>query len=222
MGLLVKKNTIIQASEYTPLPPVNPHLLGWTVKPKPEPMRVKKQVRANRKSTWAKEGFNTEAVYSGDLLKQMYEQTERDLAPQRFPDQEDFKQAERRMGKRMLHTDFIKRVLSLNKKLIYEDSKGVKDSGAFYLIENRPEGKSKIYTGACFRKGWIPEWTIIKTDAADLPTQDGLTYGWRTVLQRLVQKGAITYRQVVKVFGDVYRNDLCGKNWALNTNAFRN
>jgi len=210
------------ANEYTPLPPVNPHLFGWTVKPKPKPLAVKSQVRRNERSVWAKQGFNTEAVYSGDLLTQMYEQTEKDLAPQRFPNQEDFKQAERRMGKRMLHTEFIKKVLSLNKKLIYEDSRAMKDCGAFYVVQNGSEGQSKIYTGACFRKGWIPEWTIIKTDAADLPTQDGLTYGWRTVLQRLLQKGAITYRQLVKVFGDVHRQDLCGKSWALNTGNFRN
>jgi hypothetical protein len=213
-------STIISVNEYTP---INTHLLGWTVKPKPKKtLGVKTQVKRNQKSVWAKEGFGTEAVYSGDLLSQMYEQTEKDLARQRFPDQEDFKQAERRMGKRMLHTEFVKKVLSLNKNLLYEDSKGVKDSGAFYLIRNGANGPEKVYTGACFRKGWLPEWTIIKTDAADLPTQDGLQYGWRTVIQRLLQKRALTYRQVVKTFGDVYRNDLCGKNWKQAVGEMRN
>jgi hypothetical protein len=202
-------------NEYTP---VSTACYGWQTKPKPQPMKVKKQVQRNKRSTWAKGSVGKETMYSGDLLARMYEETNKDLERQRFPDQEDFKKIERRMGKRMIHTEFVKKVLSLNKKLIYEDSKGCKGSGSFYLVQ---QGQ-KIYTNACFRKGWLPEWTTIETDTADLPTRDGLTYGWRTVLQRLVQKKAITYRQVVRVFGDVYRNDLCGKNWALNVGKFRN
>jgi len=210
---------IIPANEYTP---VNPHLLGWTVKPKPKPLIKKQLVRSNQKSTWAKEGMGTKDVYSGDLLSEIYEDTDKLLAPQRFPNQEDFKQKERRMGKRMLHTEFVKKVLSLNKNLVCEDSIGCKGSAAFYLWRNGKLGPEKIYTAACFRKGWIPEWTTMETDTADLPTQDGLTYGWRTVLQRLVQKQAITYSQAVKTFGRVHRQDLCGKNWALFTSEFRN
>jgi hypothetical protein len=209
-------SSITIANEYTP---IKSACFGW-VKPKPKKTLVRKElIKRNEKAAWAKEGLNIkETVAAGDLLGAMYEQTEKDLARQRFPDQEDFKKAERRMGKRMLHTEFIKRVLSLNKSLIYQDSKGAKGSGAFYLVQNGV----LIYTGACFRKGWLPEWTIIKTDAADLPTAEGLTYGWRTVLQRLLQKKAITYRQVETVFGAVRRNDLCGKNWRLNTQNFWN
>jgi hypothetical protein len=214
----VKTSKIITANEYTP---INPHLLGWAVKPKPKTLVRKELVKKNEKTVWAREGFHTETIHSGDLLSAMQEETDNQLARHRFPNQEDFKDSERRVGKRMLHTAFIKRVLAMNKNLIYEDSKGVKGSGAFYLVRNSPAGPEKIYTGACFRKGWMPEWTIMKTDAADLPTQDGLTYGYRTVLQRLLQKGAITYRQVVAVFGEVHRNDLCGKNWLLNTQHFR-
>jgi|SRR5579863_3606681 len=219
-------SSIVTANSYTPVSKMktdmNPHLHGWIVPKKKKTLVRKELVKAKQKSIWAKQGISAEAVYSGDLLKMMHEQTDRDLAAQRFPDQDDFKQAERRMGKRMLHTEFIKKVLSLNANLLFEKSRGVKGSGAFYLVRNGVSGQEKTYTGACFRLGWIPEWTIMKTDAADLPTQDGLTYGWRTVLQRLVQKGAITYRQVVKVFGDVVRNDLCGKLWQVNTEHHRN
>jgi hypothetical protein len=205
-------------SEHTP---VSTACYAWAQRPKPKTGMRKTQVRKNQKSTWAKEGLGCQDVHSGDLLAMMYEQTDKDLARQRFPDQEDYKQKERRMGKRMLHTELVKRVLRLNGKLLYEDSRGVKDSGAFYLVANENGKQKKVYTGACFRKGWLPEWTTMKTDAADLPTQDGLTYGWRTVLQRLVQKQVITYRQVAETFGEVYRNDLCGKNWANFTAAFR-
>jgi len=208
---------IILANKYTP---VSTACYGWQTPKKKKTLVRKELVKRNQKSTWAREGMGKSDIYSGDLLAQMHEQTDKDLAQYRFPDQEDFKQAERRMGQRMLHTEFIKKVLSLNKQLIYEDSISLKGSGAFYLIQNGVNGPEKVYTGACFRKGWLPEWTIIKTDAADLPTGDGLTYGWRTVLQRLIQKKAITYRQVVKVFGTVLRNDLCGKNWQLNVSQF--
>ena len=215
----MNKSGIILANEYTP---INPHLLGWTVKPKPKQGRRKEQVRKNKKTVWAKEGFRDEVLYSGDLLAAMHEQTDKDLARERFPNQEDFKQKERRMGKRMLHTEFVKKVLSLNKNLVCEDSLGMKGSAAFYLWRNGPNGPQKVYTAACFRKGWIPEWTTMETDTSDRPTMDGLVYGWRTVLQRLVQKQAITYRQAVKTFGEVHRQDLCGKNWKIFTADFRN
>lgn len=210
------------ATEYTPLPARNPHTLGWVVPKKKATLVRRELVKKNQKSTWAREGFNTESIHSGDLLSAMHEETDNQLAKHRFPDQEDFKNKEKRAGKRMLHTQFIKKVLELNKNLLYEDSLSCKGSGAFYLWRNGPDGKpEKVYTNACFRKGWIPEWTTMDTDTADLPTGDGLTYGWRTVLQRLLQKGAITYRQIVKTFGGVHRNDLCGKNWKLNTSDFR-
>jgi hypothetical protein len=211
---------VVIANEYTP---VSAACYGWQTPKKKKTLVRKELVKKNQKSTWAKQGIGTENVYSGDLLAQMFEDTDKLLASQRFPNQDDFKQAERRMGKRMLHTEFVRKVLSLNKNLICEDSIGSKGSAAFYIWRNGVDGKpEKIYTVACFRKGWIPEWTVMKTDTADLPTQDGLTYGWRTVLQRLIQGKAITYRQVVNTFGDVHRNDLCGKNWAMSTEHFRN
>lgn len=210
---------IIVANEYTP---VSTACFGWQTPKKKKTLVRKELVKKNQKSTWAREGLGKTDTYSGDLLSQMHEQTDKDLAQYRFPDQEDFKQAERRMGKRMLHTEFIKKVLSLNKRLVYEDSSSMKDSGAFYLIRNGVNGPEKVYTAACFRKGWLPEWTILKTDAADLPTGDGLTYGWRVPLQRLIQQKIITYRQVARVFGTVLRNDLCGRSWQVHVGEFMN
>lgn len=206
---------VVLANEYTP---VSTACYGWQAKPKPQEMGSKKQVSRNQKTVWAREGVGNKDLYSGDLLAMMHEQTDKDLARQRIPNQEDFKQVERRMGKRMLHSDFVRKVLALNRHLIYEDSLYCKGSGAFYLVR---QGK-KIYTGACFRTGWMQEWTTVETDTADLVTREGLTYGWRQVLQRLLQQKALSYRQVVETFGDVYRNDLCGRNWSTNVGEFRN
>jgi hypothetical protein len=204
-------SSLIIANEYT-----NVSCYGWQVKPKPKPLQRKELVKRNQKSTWAKGGMGKEDIYSGDLLARMYEETDKDLQRQRIPGQEDFKNAEKRMGKLMHSADFIKRVLSMNRNLIFEESVSAKGNGAFYWMK----GKRKVYTAANFKLGWIPEWTILKTDTADLPTREGLTYGWRVPLQRLVQQRAISKRQVDAVFGPDIPNDLRGKNWAVATKHF--
>lgn len=204
---------ILLANEYTP---VNPHLYGWTTKPKKQPLARKELVKKNNKATWAKGGLGIEDHYSGDLLARMFEETDKDLARQRFPNQEDFKNKEKRMGKIMLSGDFIKKVLSLNRNLIFEESLSCKGNGAFYWMK----GKRKVYTAANFKLGWIPEWTTMETDTADLPTREGLTYGWRVPLQRLIQQRAISKRQADKIFGPDIPGDLRGKNWATATQQF--
>lgn len=204
-------SSIVVANEYTKV-----SCFGWQAPKKPQQLARKEVVKRNQKSTWAKGGCGKEDIYSGDLLARMFEETDKDLARQRFPGQEDFKQAEKRMGKIMHSGEFIKKVLSLNGNLIFEESKWNKGNGAFYWMK----GKRKVYTAANFKLGWIPEWTTMKTDTADLPTREGLTYGWRTPLQRLVKQRAISMRQVVKLFGSDVPGDLRGKNWATATQQF--
>jgi hypothetical protein len=204
-------NKIVLANEYTKV-----SCFGWQTPKKKKPLPRKEIVKRNQKSTWAKGGCGKEDIYSGDLLARMFEETDKDLARQRFPGQEDFKNAEKRMGKIMHSGDFIKRVLSMNRNLIFEESKWNRGHGAFYWMK----GTRKVYTAANFKLGWIPEWTIMKTDTADLPTRDGLTYGWRTPLMRLVEQRAVSKRQVDKIFGPDVPGDLRGKNWAIATQQF--
>jgi len=205
-------SSLIQpATEYTKV-----SCYGWQTPKKKKLLPRKEMVKKNQKATWAKGGMGTETMYSGDVLARMFEETDKDLQRQRFPNQEDFKQAERRMGKIMQSSEFIKRVLSMNRNLIFEESISCKGNGAFYWIK----GKRKVYTAANFKLGWIPEWTIMKTDTADLPTREGLTYGWRVPLQRLIQQRAITKSQADKVFGPDVPGDLRGKNWATAVREF--
>lgn len=194
-----------------PYTPTKTACFGWSVPKKKKALARKEQVKKNRKAMWGQE-----AMYAGDVLARMFEETDKQIAQQRFPDQEDFKQAEKRMGKIMHSSEFIRKVLSFNWNLLYEDSIWNKGYGAFYEVK----AGEKTYTSACFKKGWIPEWTIMETDTADLPTREGLTYGWRTVLQRLVQRKAITLRQVRSVFGTVERGGIMGMNWAIATGKF--
>lgn len=195
----------------------------WVTPPKRDD-RIKRRELVKKRSgaRWAKGSLVDEQVYAGELLARMHEETDKQLEKQRLPGQNDFKNVEKRTGRGMMSSQFIGMVLKLNSNLVCEDSP-LKGCAAFYLIKNNPKtGKrEKIYTAACFRKGFIPEWTIIRTDAADMFNSDGLTYGWRTVLQRLVQSKALRYRDAVEIFGEVYHEDLRGKNWALAVAPFR-
>lgn len=201
------------ANEYTP---IKTSCFGWQAPKKRKPLPRKEMVKRNQKSTWAKGGCGTEDIYSGNLLQRMFAETDRDLERQRFPGQEDFKQTEKRMGKLMQSGEFIKKVLSLNKNLLFEKSISCKGHGAFYLVK----GKRKVYTAANFKLGWIPEWSTMETDKADLPVREGLTYGWRTVLQRLIQQKAIRKNRADAIFGRDVPNDLRGRNWAIATQQF--
>jgi hypothetical protein len=204
-------SNIVVANEYTKVA-----CYGWTPKPKRKQLARKELVKKNSKATWAKGSVGAEDHYAGDLLARMFEETDKDIERQRFPGQEDFKNAEKRMGKIMHSGEFIRKTLSLNPNLIFEESKFSKGNGAFYWMK----GKRKVYTAANFKLGWIPEWTIMKTDTADLPTREGLTYGWRTALQRLIQQRAVSKREADKIFGPDVPGDLRGKNWAIATQQF--
>lgn len=197
---------IVPATEYSPLP--KPHerrfdvnAYGWQVAPKKEPLQVKQQLP---NKDW-------------DKLHSLWESTDKMIDNQRYEDQADFKNEQRQLGKVMHSGELVKRILKLNSRLVVQDSKAMKGNAAFYFVE--PD-KSLRYTNASFEKGWVPEFTIMKTDAADLPSYYP-RYSWRTVLVRLLKGGYITWQQVLNVFGDVTHNDTRAKHWHLNTHHLR-
>jgi hypothetical protein len=196
-------NKIVSATTYTPLPPLderfNPNCFAWLTPNKIEPLHVREQLPAGDR----------------EHLLRMWEQTDKQIADQRFSDQEDFKNQERQMGKIMHSGELVRRILKLNKDLIVEDSNAVKGCAGFYLTRNG----EKTWTNASFKKGWISEFSIIHTDRADLPVR--VDYGWRTVLIRLLKFRAITWQQTLDVFGDVHFSDSRGKHWRLNTQHLR-
>jgi len=144
-----------------------------------------------------------------EILAAYFEDTDKQLERQRWPGQEDFKNAAKRMEGGMLESDLVRRVTRINPALFAEDSTGSKGCAAFYW----KRAGEKVYTAANWRKGWIPQWTILTTDAADLPTRDGYRPGWRQILQRLIQVGALRRHDVEKAFGIVDLSDLRGRNW---------
>jgi hypothetical protein len=208
-------SSIVVANEYQSV-----HTKNWAVPPpKPKPVIEQRakgpcsmKIRDERSKRWRKQEFASPE----EMLKAMWQDTDSKLAAYRYPDQESFKNAEKQTGKGMWSNTLIQAVLHMNKDLFVEDSVALPGCAAFYQTING----QKTYTGACFRKGYIPEFTIIKTDAADLPVE--FNYGWRTVLMRLVKFKALTYSQINKVWGEVHFNDARGKHWAQNIKEFRN
>lgn len=210
---MASRELIVPATEYTPLPKREPvSLYGWSVPKKRELLPVKKQLPGGDQ----------------EKLRQLWEDTDRQLAQYRYPDQEDFKNAERQTGRGMWSNELIRKILALNNRLWVEDCAAIKGCAGFYWAI---DGVKK-FTNASFEKGFLPEFSIIRVDRADLPAavkvsyvddvpNSPIKYGWRTVLLRLVKVKALTMRQVVAVFGDVEANDTRGRHWSANISAFK-
>ena len=197
-------NLIVPCTEYTPLPKerFSSKAFRWlTPKKKPE-LVVKEQLPYRDR----------------DELLRLWESTDSMLAGQRYPDQDDFKNVKRQMGKSMSHSELVRKVCALNKNLVVQDSTAMKGHAAFYFVN---ADKTLTYTNASFRKGTVPEFTIMTTDAADLPVHYP-QYGWRTVLVRLLKGKYLEWNQVLRVFGDVKYTDSRGKHWFNNVRNFKN
>lgn len=185
---------IILANEYT-----NIHAYRWVAPPKPKIVAVpRKQLPESDK----------------DELQRLREMSDAKLAVNRLPGQEDFKDRERQLGNAMHSSEFVRRVQKLNPALIVEDSINCRGSAAFYYAT--PQGE-KTYTNASFKKGVLPEFSVIETDAADLPVK--VQYGWREVLLRLVKARQLSFRQVVRMFGDA--ETVQGSVWRRSIRNFR-
>ena len=201
----------------------DPRAYGWVKRKKPKPLMRRDMIKPGGTSFWAKGGLVDEKLRSSELLQAMHEDTDRMLESQRMPGQKDFTNTEKRTGKGIMSGEFIKRVLKLNRNLVCEDSLGWKGGAAFYWLKTNPKmgEREKKYTSACFLHGLIPEFTIVKEDAAGLVHSGDITYGWRTVLQRLIAQRALTYAKVREEFGEVEHSDLRGQNWDTAVRPFK-
>lgn len=151
-----------------------------------------------------------------EQLQAHYEDTDKALMRYRLSDHADLQDAAKRMGVPLMSNDLITRVEKLTGKNVwaedsYRDPQGV---AGFYWVH---KGEKTFI--CAFDKGPMPEYSIILTDAADLPIKE--KRGWRTVLTRLLQAGAITWPQVVYGFGDG-RSHAAADRWSFNTREFRN
>lgn len=173
---------------------------AWTVKPKPQQIGVKQQQRDSQ---------------GAEELARFREMSDAHLSANRLPNQEELKDAAHQLGKPMHSSDLISKVKKLNPHLIVEDSINCRGSAAFYFADSQGV---KQPTNAHFRKGILSEFSVVETDAADLPVR--VHYGWREVLLRLVRAGQLSLAQVLRVFGDA--TTVQSKNWRRSVQKYRN
>jgi len=147
-------------------------------------------------------------------LARIREMSDAQLSQHRMPDQDNFKDKVRQMGHPMHSNTLVRMVLKANPKLVVEDSVNCKGHAAFYYFE--VDGAKKP-TNAHFKKGILPEFSIMETDAADLPVR--VQYGWREVLSRLVKAKQLRLGQVLRMFGDT--TTVQSSHWRRQLQPFR-
>ena len=197
-------SSIVIANEYTSV-----HSKAWLTPKKKEPLAVKRQVRGHCR-IGARDFDSPE-----EMLDAMWQDTDAKLAQFRYPDQDSFKNRQKQTGKGMESSELVAKILKLNPRLFVEDSWGAPGCAGFYKTV---DGEKKS-TGASFRKGFVPEFTIMGADSADLVTT--FTWGWRRVLIMLLKSGDLSWAQINRVWGDVHGSDERAKHWAANVSPYR-
>lgn len=209
---------VSQYADVRKLAPMNSFAKNWIVKPKPEPLGIERQLKGHvtvrhGHSYLTDKVSNVTYDNPDEMLKGMHQATEKNLEKYRFPNQDDFTNIDRQNSGGMWSHELVRRILKLNPKLIVQDSKNAPGCASFYKMV----GEELTYTNASFRHGFVPKHTIMKEDRAGLATE--FTYGWTTVLIRLLKTGDLKYNAVVREFG--YVDDGRAKLWHAHTQEFR-
>lgn len=195
------------------------HTKNWAVPPKKPELKPDRVARGPCRIRLKDETGRKQETYRNpdEMLSAMHQETQRKLAPHRWADQSDFENAEKQLGHGIWHTQLVKQILKLSPKLFVEDCKAIPECSGFYKMVFG----EKTFTGASFKRGFVPEFSIFKTDNAGQVCSSGITYGWRMVLARLVASGDLTMNQVQRTWGDVEHSDYRGKHWAAKVKKFR-
>lgn len=130
----------------------------------------------------AREKYIAEKV---EPLLQLYRQSDHDW----------FKDWNRRKGEMVHSSDLIFRLQRLNPHIFVQNQVNFPDDWGLYSSQM---GRVQFLTG--LPKGWMTEFSYALTDDRDLPTEE--RRGWRTVLIYCLMKGALTWDQVVRDFGE--------------------
>jgi len=149
-----------------------------------------------------------------EKLKQSFEQTDHMLDRYRLDDHETLKDQAARMGTPMHHNELIRKVTALNASVWAEDSL-TNPTTVIGFYTKLPDG-SKKYLGS-FEKGFLPEFSYVLVDAADLPIKE--KRGWRTVLLRLLKQGVLSWGQIKAAFGDSMH--VSSERWRRETQKYR-
>jgi hypothetical protein len=154
------------------------------------------------------------SIKSKERLAALKEDTNNSLDRYRLSDHREMTKSEKRTGQMLYHSDVVRRIEKLTHKRVWaEDSNNDKSVCGFYT---QHQGVKKFI--CAFDKGPLPEFSHFVTDERDLPIKE--KRGWRTVLTRLMQAGAITWPQVVYGFGDGLEH-AAAERWSFNSREAR-
>jgi hypothetical protein len=157
-----------------------------------------------------------------EALQKAYEETDRHLQQKyRLPDHEDLKDEKSRTGQRMHSADLICKIKTLNPDLWVEETVTPRFGTVlnWYTTGKDEDNKEiKRCLTAAFYPGWLPEFSWMEVDRADLITKENR--GWRTVLLRLLAGKVLTLPQVISTFGDA--QGVNATRWLIETQRYRN
>jgi hypothetical protein len=130
-----------------------------------------------------------------EKLAELWEKTDKDLARERIPNQDDWKNEDRQQGNWLHSNELVRRILQINPTVWAEDSINCPGHANFYY--RSPNG-TKMCAGSPFKKGPIREFSVVFVDRADRPI--GVEYGWREVLRRLLARKLVSWEQILMHF----------------------
>lgn len=133
----------------------------------------------------------------------------------RLDNHEDMKNMVARAGRRMHHSELMRKVLTLEPAIVVEQQINFPDDLGFYIAD---VGGVKRYLSS-FHKGWSREFSYVLVDHQDLPCEE--IRGWRTILFRLLGAGVLSWEQVRKTFGDPTGSSDAKDRWFRMTFPFR-
>ena len=133
--------------------------------------------------------------YGEALAKYKAEKIEPILDSYKLWDHDSFRDFHRRKGQVLHSSEFILRINRLNPGIFVQQQLNFPDEWGFYL----DVAYRAVYLSG-FPKGWLTEFSYCLVDERDLPSEE--KRGWRTVLVRLMGRGALTWEQVESEFGD--------------------
>lgn len=155
-----------------------------------------------------------------EALLEKYEDTDRQLKRYRLDDHEELKDEKKRSGYQKHSSELISKVCTLNPKLWVEETVTPRYGTVlnFYTTGRDEQGKEiKRCLQAAFYPGWMPEFSWLEVDRADLPIKEHR--GWRTVLMRLLKAQVLNWRDVKETFGDATGEQ--STRWRKETQEFR-
>lgn len=144
------------------------------------------------------------------------EQNRKDLQKYRWDDQAQMTNCEMRKGRMMHHSELILLINRLNPAIFAEQSINFTHCLSFYHRDPQ-SGRQKYLTW--IDKGWMPEFSYLLVDWQDIPEEHVI--GWRTVLVKLLEEGALTWKQV-KEEVDNPRSEINARRWYALTEEYRN